>query len=258
MALIPTHFFKAIVAIGVSDGTDTQWAGTGFMYGYGVGPKDGKPQMRTFLVTNKHVLEGLNSVILRFETSSGRSSEFNISLLQNGKSIWTGHSDPEIDVAVIPVNGDFLEQQLGQVNVFSDHADCLVLNSPIANHLSEGDSIFLLGFPLGLVDKIENLPIVRGGTLARFKDCKAGRTKYFLIDSQNFPGNSGGPVLNRPEIATLQGTGTVSTAHLIGIVMGYYPTYGNEENSGLAIVFPVDCIYQTIVQTIEAEKSLGT
>ena len=74
-----------------------------------------------------------------------------------------------------------------------------------------------------------------------------------------FPGNSGGPVVNKPEIISVEGTNSVPSPYLIGIVASYL-TYTDtavskqtgqsrvvfEENSGLAVVIPADYILETI------------
>ena len=74
-----------------------------------------------------------------------------------------------------------------------------------------------------------------------------------------FPGNSGGPVINKPEVISIEGTSSVPSPYLIGIVSSYL-TYTDtavskqtgqsrvvfEENSGLAVVIPADYILETI------------
>lgn len=267
MALIPNQYFKSVVAIGVPNVPTTKWIGTGFLYGQTLQiENNGQSRARVFLVTNRHVFQGQNAVILRFEKINGGSHEFTVALKNNDKDIWTSHSDSSIDVAVLPINANILQKEIGQLSFFKDDANCLLLSNPIANDLCEGDGIFLLGFPMGLVDQIENLPIVRGGTLARIKDCKAGRSKSFFIDCQTFPGNSGGPVLNKVEIVSIEGTNAISTCFLIGIVAAYLPYQDIaisqqtsrpkiifEENSGLSVVFPVS----TILDTVNLANQIG-
>src|SRR5207247_3057746 len=75
------------------------------------------------------------------------------------------------------------------------------------------------------------------------------------------PGNSGGPVIIKPEMSAVGETKPIDSASLIGVVAGYVP-YADvaisrqterpriifEENSGLAIVYPVDLIQEAISQ----------
>ncbi len=57
--------------------------------------------------------------------------------------------------------------------------------------------------------------IVRQGAIARIRDWLGGAATEFLIDASIFPGNSGGPVLNRPEAVSITGTKSVGAWYLI-------------------------------------------
>ena len=117
--------------------------------------------------------------------------------------------------------------------------------------------VFVLGFPLALVGDRSNYVIARQGIIARIQDWYDQAANSFLIDASIFPGNSGGPVLAKPALYTY-GTAFTS-AMLIGVVSGYvpyndiarsdqtgHPILSYAENSGLAVVVPVDAIDETI------------
>ena len=89
--------------------------------------------------------------------------------------------------------------------------------------ISEGDGIFILGFPMGMVEPSRQYVICRSGVIARVRDALDGRSKDFLVDSLVFPGNSGGPVIIHPELTAIKGTKTIHKANLIGIVRSYIP-----------------------------------
>jgi hypothetical protein len=78
-----------------------------------------------------------------------------------------------------------------------------------------------------------------------------------LIDALVFPGNSGGPVITRPELTSIEGTKRQNNAYLLGVVRAYVPyqdvaisqqtgrpRIAFEENSGLAEVIPMDFRHQ--------------
>ena len=82
----------------------------------------------------------------------------------------------------------------------------------------------------------------------------------FLVDAQAFPGNSGGPIISRPENISLVGTANNFRANLIGILSAYIPYKDvlisqqtqeirmvQTENSGLTIVHPVDRIKEVVL-----------
>lgn len=125
--------------------------------------------------------------------------------------------------------------------------------------VTEGDRLFALGFPMGLVDVKRHYVICRGGCVARIRDCLENRSKDFLIDAFVFPGNSGGPVILCPTSLSLEGTKAIKNSYLIGIVKSYIPytdiaisqqtgapRIAFEENTGLSSVETVDSILETI------------
>ena len=91
--------------------------------------------------------------------------------------------------------------------------------------MSEGDFIYVLGFPMGIMAPDRQYVISRTGIIARLRDALERPNNDFMIDSMIFPGNSGGPVINKPEIISIEGTNSVSSPYLIGIVASYLTYY---------------------------------
>lgn len=271
MALIPPFFLDCVVAIGLlaSDGTK-RWVASGFLYGDLIEPVTGtEKHYRVSLVTNRHVFEGLEKAYVRFNPEADEPArEYEIELRKpDGKLLWSAHPDPEIDVAVVIINTDFLKKE--KINVAFFLGDANVADRAKANELglSEGDGVYVLGFPLGLVGRGRNFVIVREGSIARIRDTLAGSNKEFLVDAFVFPGNSGGPVVTRPELTSIQGTKSQNAAYLIGMVKGFV-SYREvaiseqtkrtrivfEENSGLTEVVPIDFVKETIQEHLKTLK----
>lgn len=219
-----------------------------------------------YLVTNKHVLSSLDVILVRFNPKNDQSSkDYPVALKdKDGKVIWTGHPDPDIDVAVIRVNINHVREEGMKCEFFESDKHVQTIDKLISEETMEGDFVYVLGFPMGIVSKERQHVFVRGGVIARIKDLFEKRAKDFVVDSPVFPGNSGGPVVSKPEMNHIEGTKPKNKADLIGIVKSYIPytdvaisqqtnrpriTF--EENSGLTRVEPVDHIIQTIK---EAEK----
>lgn len=134
--------------------------------------------------------------------------------------------------------------------------------------VSEGDTAYVLGFPMELAGEDRNYVVVRGGTIARIRDCLRNAAPSFLVDASVFPGNSGGPVVVRPEVVAVANTSPVNHALLIGIVAAYLPYQDVaisqqtqrprvifEENSALAVVYPVDAIEEAIPPDLRKPES---
>ena len=270
MALLPPGFMDAVVALGVM-GPDGTFRGTatGFLYGNPTGELDesGESLFSIFLVTNRHVIEGVEELASRFNQSmSTESRMYPIPLRDPDNSIrWTVHPDPNCDVAVIPINAKLLGEDGIHYKWFrGDDQHTLSIEQAREIQISEGDGVFVLGFPLGLSGEECNYTIVRQGNIARIRDWLYGNSQTFLIDASVFPGNSGGPVILRPAVTAINGTTANKRAYLIGMVSSYIPyedvatsrQTGRPritfvENSGLGVVVPMNVIQETVSLAIE-------
>lgn len=268
MALLPPFYLDTVVAIGVGDDLDSRrWIGTGFIVGKPLNPEV-QPNERKYslwLVTNKHVLKAQTKIYIKFNSANDPDSiDYPIDL---NVFPWFGHENNLIDVATIKINHKILEDDKRKFGFIQLDEHKYKKSDLKNNETTEGDRIFVLGFPMGLVTKERQYVVCRGGYIARIRDYLEDRTTDFLIDASVFPGNSGGPVIICPEATAITGTKQNDRANLIGIVKSYIayqdaavsPQTGRtrivfEENTGLASVESVDSIIETILL---AEKILG-
>lgn len=263
MALIPPFFLNCVVSIGAPSNAPPNipsWIGTGFIVGRPFVDESDAKKYHTFLVTNKHVLLDKTNILLRFNSMDGtRVFDYPVPLRQNGAIIWVGHPLVEIDVAVFNINPTVLENDGAEFSFFSLDKHVMNIEVMKAEGISEGDGIFVLGFPMGIVAPQKKNVIARVGAIARIRDVLDGHQSSFLIDANIFPGNSGGPVVIRPELNCITNTKAISRAALIGIVKSYVPykdvavsqQTGNprvifEENSGLALVETIDSVVSVV------------
>lgn len=91
----------------------------------------------------------------------------------------------------------------GAINI---DKDSIRSNDYIKEGGGEGSGIFMLGFPLGLIDEDSLMPICRAGSIARITKSEIGKAKRILLDLQNFPGSSGSPIVSKPESYSVDGT----------------------------------------------------
>ena len=67
MALIPPGYLKAIVSLGVMRKERFKHLGTGFLCNHPIAEKEGSTSYRSFLVTNRHVIQGSeDDLLIRF------------------------------------------------------------------------------------------------------------------------------------------------------------------------------------------------
>lgn len=268
MALIPPGFLNTVVALGgPSNDGKTQYNATGFLYGYPSGrtDEDGATLYRVFLVTNRHVFEKASEsqdiLQARFNRPMGTSSNvYPLPLKEaDGSTSWTVHPESQADVAVLGISSKRLQTDGIEFSFFPGDTQTFTLEQARDIEMSEGDGVFVLGFPLGEAGEERNYTIVRQGIIARIQHWLRGDAKTFLVDASIFPGNSGGPVVLKPELTSIQGTKRNERCGLIGMVSSYLPyrevaisqQTGRprmifEENSGLGVVVPHDVIQETV------------
>ncbi len=262
MALLPPIFLDTVVALGVGDDpAQRQWIGTGFIFGMLSLPAADPKQYILWLITNKHVLEGLKVIYIKFNSAADPDSkDYRVVLISsNGRPRWIGHPSSTVDVAAIVINPTFLKEEQRKFAFFQSDSHIMTKEQMARTKITEGDRVFVLGFPMGLVTAERQYVICRGGYIARIRDYIESKANDFLVDATVFPGNSGGPVIICPSAIAIHGTSTIPKADLIGIVKAYVPYRDMaisqqtkrprimfEENSGLTSVDTVDSIIETI------------
>ena len=271
MTLLPPFFLDAVVAIGVGDDPNERvWIGTGFLYG--TLDKKSDPDNRkyaVFLVTNAHVLKGQPNVWIKFNSVSGSGSEdFKGNLYaKNGRELWIHHPKKAIDLGAIFINSKFLKKKNMRFNYFKNDEHAYTVSDLRKQGITEGDGVYVLGYPMGLVNTEWQSAICRSGCIARIQDVLVSGTGDFLVDATVFPGNSGGPVVLQPEDTAISDTKSVDHANLIGVVQSYLPYRDTAvsiqtrlpritfmENSGLTSVIPVDRINELMKESIKRVK----
>jgi hypothetical protein len=170
--------------------------GTGFFYGLNLNGEQHVP----VIVTNKHVVAGSTSgrFLLTLETADGRPAigTFKAFQLDKFHQRWAPHPDPSIDLCVMPIAPLLVDAEKTQTRFFFVSMDKTML--PTKEEIDDMiglETITMVGYPNGLWDQKNNLPIFRRGVLATDYKVDWNGKKEFLIDAACFPGSSGSPVM---------------------------------------------------------------
>lgn len=269
--LLSRKHLDTVVAIEVQQEDSTfKCIATGFLCGFLTGKKNEKGEnlYRIFLVTNRHVFNKKTLVYLRFNFQE-EARRYPLPLtLPNGDINWEAHIDEKIDLAVTPINANKLKEE-GVTYSFVNEENMAFMRTIDEEGISQGDGVFVLGYPMGKAGLNKNYAIVRGGIIARLDNEIIAEEHGFLIDALIFPGNSGGPVFLKPEIASIEGTKAVNNSYLLGVIKSYIPysetAYSLQtdpptpriqfvENSGLAHVVPLDYVRDIVDKLMPKEK----
>lgn len=258
MAIIPSVFINATVSIGIRQTNGKiNWTGTGFFL---MRKTEEFGKVRPFLVTNKHVVKGVQSIVIRMkEKDKNTLREIDCPLFENGNPTYFLHDNDKIDIAVVNINGGFIDDNNLEFQAFDIDDNAMTSAELLSQGVDAGSFVYMLGFPMGLVNKEVNVPICRIGCIARICQEQIKESFNILLDIQNFPGNSGSPIVSRPEFVSVGDTGSLNKCVLLGIIHSYIPyqeTLINSqtgqtveirsENSGIANMHPVEFILEII------------
>jgi V8-like Glu-specific endopeptidase len=200
--------------------------GTGFFYAIRL---EGKHI--PLIITNKHVVENSLTGKLRFtlKNQSGEpdyGNHFDCQIT-DFKDAWTNHPDPDIDLCAMPI------AEVQKLTVEKTNKEPFYIPLNLDNLLSPSDideligmeEVKMIGYPNGLWDEINNMPLYRQGVLASNYKLDWNDMTVFIVDLSVFPGSSGSPIFLLDEKGYKTKNGTVLGAtrfKLIGIVYAVF------------------------------------
>jgi hypothetical protein len=168
--------------------------GTGFYFCYTL-TKDTIP----VVVTNSHVIKNCQIGFLRFKSKSntGKVNHGDIIpvMIDSFESRWIKH--PTEDVAILPLNqiSTSILKLTGKIIDIHAYQELNILNDAESNNWKAIENVIMIGYPEGLSDTFNELPIVRQGLTATPIFMDYNNSKRFLLDIPIYPGSSGSPVV---------------------------------------------------------------
>ena len=172
--------------------------GTGFIVEHEWADKKGM-----FLITNKHVVEHTGEGQLTF-TLADQSSDASRPSIGQSTSItlsgdfwnWTGHPSYGIDVAALALSPVISHlEKTGQIPYYRSIHREIIPGQDVLEDFDAVEEVLFVGYPSGIYDRVNNLPIIRRGTTATHPAIDYEGRPTFLIDASVFQGSSGSPVL---------------------------------------------------------------
>lgn len=203
--------------------------GTGFIYGFKLDEQISIP----VIITNKHVIE--TPVVSFYIHEANVDGDNN---LPSGKfqkiqykTDWVDHPQSNIDLCATPLQP--LIQQMkkvqGKTPFFKQFDKQLIWDDSKLEDLSAVEDVLMVGYPIGLWDDVNNLPLIRRGITALHPSVDFKGKPLGVVDMACFPGSSGSPILiaNESMYSTKSGTTIGSRAILLGILFSG-PTYDSK------------------------------
>ena len=150
-----------------------------------------------FLVTNKHVINYNNkeTVTASFHTGDnvGKTvDDTNIEITLDVE--WIFH--PTHDLCITPFMPIFyyVQDKFKKQIFFRNITSSMIWDNSELSKLEAVENVLMVGYPIGLWDKKNNLPLFRKGVTANHPSIDFNTESIGVVDMACFPGSSGSPI----------------------------------------------------------------
>lgn len=218
------------------------------------------------LITNRHFVENVKDIsLLNFSlTTMTAEVEINVHLTDDTNNSsrhtvdWYLH--PSEDLAFcfwnpIKVN---IENKTGKQIYLVNLEDTLIPSQTELNDLKALENVVMIGYPSGLYDQVNNLPLLRTGSTSSHPAFDFNGRKHGMVDMACIPGSSGSPIfiLNEGLYSSKTGNATVGDqVYFLGIEnmspMNYSPIIDKVTIGGK------DCYQESTTQFTSDYINLG-
>lgn len=151
------------------------------------------------VVTNRHVVRGATRgkfhLTVRGADGGPKPGQHVAIVLEDFENRWIGHPDASVDLCIMPIAPLLSEaQKAGHQFFFIALNKSLIPSPQELGELMALEEIIMIGYPNGIWDSVNNMPIIRRGVTATHPNLDYDGRREFMIDAACFPGSSGSPV----------------------------------------------------------------
>ena len=201
------------------------YSGTGFFFNLKIGENT-----VPIVVTNKHVVQGMSKVtFLLTESDTNGNPILNQHFrLINDDKMWIIHPNPNIDLCVCPFNMLVIaaKQAFNKTFFYRCFDNSLIPNMDQLSELDVVEDVLMIGYPDGLWDYVNNMPIIRRGITATDPKINFIGENKFLIDIGCIGGSSGSPIILLDKFGYMDKRGNLNLGNsrlfLLGILCAGY------------------------------------
>jgi len=200
---MPHHLARLTVPITCTDASGETSNGTGFFFQFDT---DGGPI--PVIITNRHVVEGAVRAAFPVHCKDSNRSPYNLQLDAFPEK-WIPHPDSEADLAAIPIGAHVNRMNNnGFSPLYTVLSPKQIPSSDTFASTTALEDIVMIGYPIGLSDDHNNMPLFRKGVTATHPGMDYQGRQEFVVDIACFPGSSGSPVcLYTPPLPISEGVG---------------------------------------------------
>lgn len=248
---ISTQLIYTTVPIYVQKGTQLSSA-TGFIFSI----KESEQSFIPLLITNYHVLENADAGFIEIHSDCEKNN--NTVQIQFDKTIIANNKLGELDLIAIPLAGTLNDFAKKGIKLFYRTVDQIMIpNDEQINELAAMEEIVFIGYPSGLYDNINKLPILRKGITATPIWNNFKGKDIFLIDGGVFPGSSGSPVFiyNQGSFPIKNGIAVGNRLLFVGVISETMLTGNGDNYLNLGVVINSKAMFYELEKFINKLKN---
>lgn len=151
------------------------------------------------IITNKHVVA--NATIGKFHVTLANNNglpdigSHQLFQITDFEKQCIKHPDQNVDLVAFPIGPLLNQLKAAKVQLFYVPLQIdLIPKDNERENLSSMEDIVMIGYPNGIWDSKNNLPVIRKGITATHSNIDWNGKTEFLTDIASFPGSSGSPV----------------------------------------------------------------
>ena len=165
--------------------------GTGFFYHKPLNDETNRGIL--LLISNKHVFKDPKGrlIISLNRQKEDRTPEFGNVITYDCvgfEDAYFPHPSTDVDLASVNVS------MITRIGAFHKHLDENLLKPIDYEKVAPGSDVIFVGYPENYYDTVNNLPLIRKGSIASIPNVDFNGRGQIVIDAQIFPGSSGSPV----------------------------------------------------------------
>lgn len=173
------------------------------------------------LITNYHVLQDAELGYFELHIAENGAPTNNTIRISFDKNIINNNKLGDLDLIAIPLATTFNNLTSSNISLFYRTIDQnMIPTQEQVKDFSSIEDVCFVGYPSGLYDEINKLPVIRQGITATPIWNNFKGHPIFLIDGGVFPGSSGSPVFiyNRCSYPTKNSIVIGTRLHFIGVI----------------------------------------
>ena len=169
-------------------------SGTGFFFSTPIT----KDLHAHYIITNRHVIEGAQKGSLFFFEKEGNQAKLGKMIqhdIDKFESVWIQHPDPSVDLVAMACGSIYSHYESISRGIYYKYlVESNIATSEEIEAMSGIEEVVFIGYPNGIWDSLNGLPVARKGISATPIEYDFEGHKEFVIDASVFGGSSGSPV----------------------------------------------------------------